>query len=109
MYKWLYALIGSRDQDSGEAAGTWRDAINNDFNGVVPITSAQGRTWLGSGAYRRWSSYTRRWYRDNPVYSAVRRRVSRPVHEDLGRRKTGPLDDALLLYHDETLNASFSS
>lgn len=109
MYKWLYAILRSRDQNAGEAASTWRDAINNDFNGVSPVTSAQGRTWLCSGAYRRWSSYTRRWYRSGPVYAAVRRRVSRPVHEDLGRRKTGALDDALSLYHDETLNASFSN
>lgn len=109
MYKWLYAIIGSRDQNSGESASTWRDAVNNDFNGVTPVTSAQGRTWLCSGPYRRFSSYTRRYYRSNPVYAAVRRRVSRPVHEDLGRRKTGAIDDALSLYHDETLNASFSN
>lgn len=109
MYKWLYALIRSRDQNSGESATTWRDAINNDFNGVSPVTSAQGRTWLLSGAYRRFSIYTRRYYRSSPVYAATRRRVSRPVHEDLGRRKTGALDDALSLYHDETLNASFSN
>lgn len=109
MYKWLYAIIGSRDQNAGEAAATWRNAINDDFNGVTPVTSAQGRTWLCSGAYRRWSSYTRRYYRSNPLYAATRRRVSRPVHEDLGRRKTGALDDALSLYHDETLNVSFSN
>lgn len=110
-YEWVYAICGSRDRDlaGGETAQAWRDAVNADFNGATPVQSAFGRVWICSGAGRRFSSYGQRYYRSNPVYGAVARRASRPVHEDLGKRRTGAVAGWLLLYHDEALNASFSN
>lgn len=97
----VQSMWGLRDIAAGvpgETESQWENALIADLQGLV---TPHGLGSVCAGPFLHDSSYSTAQYRRQAVFAAAARRASIPVHEDLGRVRTGPLSRVLWLYHNE--------
>jgi hypothetical protein len=106
-YRYAFALLEARDNNSGESEATWMGSIETAFAAFASV-----RVAVGAGAALVTSPVSQRQYRRPFAWSAAARAVAVAVHVDLARVKDGklvgtafpdptifPLDTDV--YHDE--------
>lgn len=107
--RFLAGIWGSRDVGAGvpgETEAQWVAAVITDLQG---FTSPKGLSSYGAEPVLVTSPYTRRQYWRAGSYAAAARKASIPIHENLGKRKTGTLHNVLAIRHDESKVPGFAT
>jgi len=107
--RFLAGLWGSRDVGEGvpgETEAQWLAAVVTDLQG---FTSVKGLTSYRAEPVLVASPYTRRNYWRAGTYAAAARKAAVPMHENLGKRKTGTLHNVLAIRHDESKVPGFAT
>ena len=106
--RFLAAVWGSRDVGvgvPGETEAQWVAAVRADLQG---FNSVKGLTSYFAEPVLVTSPYTRRQYWRAGSWAATARKASVPIHENLGKVKTGTLHNVLAIRHDESKVPGFA-
>jgi hypothetical protein len=109
LYRWTYAIVNSRDQGPAESNPDYEKALADDFFGIAPVQSRNGKVSLINGWGRCKSPLTQRWHRRPASWYIIMTRSLRPVHEQPGNHDEqvgpGPASNFgfLLFYHDANI------
>lgn len=101
-YRYTSAVVSARGQHPAESESTWATALTTDFAAFV-----SSRIVVGAGDMLITSPISSRMYRRPIAWAAMVRACARPIHEDIGKVKVGPLDgqitdeDGNPICHDE--------
>lgn len=107
--RFIAGLWGSRDIGEGvpgETEAQWQAAVIADVQGFY---SPKGLSSYGADPVTVTSPLTRRQYLRAGAYAAAARKASVPMHENLGRRKTGTLHNVVAIRHDESKVPGFAT
>jgi len=104
--RYIQGMFNASQRGVSETRTAWQDRLIADFQG---FSSAHGFVLMTAGDILVSSPKTLRQFKRPAVFCAAGRKARIPIHEDLGKTGSGPLDRVLYLYHDEYLSTALSA
>jgi hypothetical protein len=104
LHRYTRAILEARDQNAGETYQQWQTAMLAEFTSV-----GDGRIAVIAAPAEITSPVSGQVRRSSAAGIITGRIARRPISEDLGRVRTGPLAGVKALYHDERKSPSLDA